>query len=57
MSKYLVKEDDTRTYEQRHNDLPVVREEEYSEWEIWWNRTWITPEKIRNNKKNVSYNR
>jgi hypothetical protein len=57
MSKYLVKEDDTRTYEQRHNDLPAVREEEYSEWETWWNRTWITPEKIRNNKKNVSNNR
>jgi len=57
MSKYAVKEDDTRTYEQRHNDLPLVREEEYSEWETWWNRTWITPEKIRNNKKNVSHNR
>lgn len=57
MSKYAIKEDDTRTYQERHDSLPNVREEEYSDWESWWNRVWITPEKIRNNKKNVSYNR
>ena len=45
MNNYQVKEDDTRTYEQRHDSLPVVREEEYPEWEAWWNRTWINQEK------------
>lgn len=51
MSKYAVKDDDTRTYEQRHQSLPAVREEEYSEWESWWNRVWISQEKKNSYKK------
>ena len=32
-------ETDTRTFNERHATLPFVREEDYSEWIEWANRT------------------
>jgi len=51
MSKYEVTENDTRTFEQRLADLPLVREEEYPEWEAWWNRVWISIENKKSSNK------
>lgn len=47
----FVRENDTRTYEQRHATLPFVRDEDLPEWEEWWNRTMtgLTPKHVINN--------
>jgi hypothetical protein len=43
---------DTRTFEERHRNLPFVREEDHEEWKNWWeNLMNIGP------NNNVSYNR
>lgn len=34
-----IRENDQRTYEQRHAALPFVRDEDLPEWEEWWDRT------------------
>lgn len=46
-----IRENDTRTYEQRHDALPFVRDEDLPEWEEWWNRTMtgLAPKNVTNN--------
>ena len=35
----FIRDNDTRTLEERHAALPFVRDEELPEWESWWTRT------------------
>lgn len=35
----FIRDNDTRSFDERHATLPFVREEELPEWEEWWNRT------------------
>lgn len=43
---------DTRSFIERHNSLPFVRDEELPEWEEWWNRVFfgIVKENVSNNR-------
>ena len=47
----FIRDNDTRTVEQRHNDLPFVRDEDLPEWEAWWNHTMsgLAPKNVYNN--------
>lgn len=45
-----IRDNDTRTFDERHAALPFVRDEDLPDWEDWWNRTMngLAPKNVPN---------